>query len=232
MRIPKIFLVAVVLVLIIFSLSLFRISKVEIEAKDINCSSLDEIQGVLNLKDQNFFIVQFTNAEKAILKKFYCIKSVKFEKFFPNKIKVDMEGRLPLANLIATPSGEFEDNFLFDEEGVVFSKDNIPYLPKIYLSNFKPTLGQKLWDERMQNIIFILDRARLIKLDILEAWVKDNFLEVQTVGPKIIFRTDNDMDIQLASLQLILGEAKIDFSNLEFIDLRFDKPVVRFAPKK
>ena len=62
----------------------------------------------------------------------------------------------------------------------------------------------------------------------------DNYLIVfpQVDNPKVFFRLDNEIDLQLASLQLILEKAKIDERILEFIDLRFDKPIVRFAPKK
>ncbi|MBI4038755.1 hypothetical protein HY384_02235 [Candidatus Daviesbacteria bacterium] len=64
--------------------------------------------------------------------------------------------------------------------------------------------------------------------------LRDDFFLINPYSnnPRIIFRLSNSLDVQLASLQLILGKAKIDGSRLEFIDLRFDKPVLKFTPKE
>jgi len=45
---------------------------------------------------------------------------------------------------------------------------------------------------------------------------------------KIYFNLEEDMAFQLASLQLILNQDKIEKDKVEYIDLRFDKPVISY----
>ena len=77
----------------------------------------------------------------------------------------------------------------------------------------------------------ILDKVKIYRLSITEASIFEDVL-MNNTAPKIIFKLRNDIDKQIASLQLILEKAKMETSKLEFIDLRFDKPIVRIAPKK
>ena len=82
----------------------------------------------------------------------------------------------------------------------------------------------------INNIIKIFDKTKSLGIEIKQAWLRENILVTETI-PKMIFKLDN-VDSQLASLQLILSEAKIESKELEIIDLRFDKPVIKFAPEK
>ena len=50
--------------------------------------------------------------------------------------------------------------------------------------------------------------------------------------PQMVFVLDDKSDHQLASLQLILDQAKMDTKEVEFLDLRFDKPIVRYGKDK
>ena len=79
-----------------------------------------------------------------------------------------------------------------------------------------------------------MDAVKKMGISVNESFLNDSFFIIkdETSVIKVIFRLKNEVDIQLASLQLILDKAKIDEKELEFIDLRFDKPVVRYAPKK
>lgn len=47
-------------------------------------------------------------------------------------------------------------------------------------------------------------------------------------GTKIIFGPDKDESVQISSLQLLLTRFRIEGRKPTIIDLRFDKPVVRF----
>lgn len=44
---------------------------------------------------------------------------------------------------------------------------------------------------------------------------------------KIYFSLEKNIDFQLASLQLILNKAKIESDKVEYIDLRFERPVIK-----
>lgn len=111
--------------------------------------------------------------------------------------------------------------FLLDEEGAIFSGTTSATL-KIYSEtkniNFK-------------NILAILNKIKIFGIEVGEAVVTQNSLTINSM-PKIVLDLSRETEMQIASLQLILQQAKIDGEAAEFIDLRFDKPVVRFAPKK
>ncbi len=106
-------------------------------------------------------------------------------------------------------------------------------IPRIYFYDKNISLGNKL-DKSLKDSLKILDKIRTFGVNIKDTRVlNDLFLIYPQEGwPKIIFRMDDKVDIQLASLQLILEKTKIDNKELEFIDLRFDKPIVKFAPGK
>lgn len=114
-----------------------------------------------------------------------------------------------------------QEAFLLDEEGAIFSGTTSATL-KIYSEtkniNFK-------------NILAILNKVKIFGIEVGEVVVTQNSLTINSM-PKIVLDLSRDLSLQIASLQLILQQAKIDEEAAEFIDLRFDKPVVRFAPKK
>lgn len=124
------------------------------------------------------------------------------------------------------------ENFVVDSEGVIYST-NIEQInaPKIYLGQ-NLTLGQKLQGNLISNTLKILEKIRIFGLEIKEERIYSTNVLLVNATPQILFRLDGNIDTQLASLQLILHQAKIDEANLEFIDLRFDKPIVKLAPKK
>lgn len=138
----------------------------------------------------------------------------------------------------ATPSASFSGQevsnsiFLIDNEGVLFGTPTgeLPY-PKIYF-NSNLSLGQKIEDDLLKRSLEILEKTSSFGLNLKEARIYPPFLFLTTDGVKIIFKVDSLPDRQLASLQLILSQAKIKQDYIEFIDLRFDKPVIKTTPKK
>lgn len=231
---------------------LFIIGQVEIKSDHVECASSDQIKDVSFLLGQSFFSIDDKKVTKSLMEKFICVKKVNLVKKVPNKIEIKITGRAPAAILSslktkpastssliannATPSAQdISDAFIVDSEGVIFSKDTGDInIPRIYLYDLSLSSGKKLKEDFISNILKILDKVKLSGIIVKESWVsEDTFLIFSDTPPfKIVFRLDNKVDLQLASLQLILAEAKIYSRELEFIDLRFDKPVVKIAPKK
>ncbi len=244
------------LIIIIVSLvlkdKLFIIRQIEVKADQAGCVSLDQLKNTSSLLGKNLFVMDEKKVIKNLLEKFICVKEVNLVKILPNKVEMKVTGRAPAAILsslktkpasasslianIATPSAQdISDVFIVDSEGVIFSKDTGGInIPNIYLYDLSLSLGKKLKENFISNILKILDKVKLFGTVVKESWVsEDTFLIYSDTPPfKIVFRLDNKVDFQLASLQLILAEAKIYSRELEFIDLRFDKPVVKIAPKK
>ncbi len=223
---------------------------IDIEGKDLGCVNETQLKNTSGLTGKNFLFIDYKAVEKNLKDKFFCIKSVIFSKYFPDRVKLHISGRQPFAALvsikekiasvsssvetIATPSAEdINGSYIVDDEGVVFIKNaNGVDAPEIYINDLDISLGGQPKNDRVRTSIIILSRIESLNVDVENAWVIGNDLQVLTKGSKIIFSLKEKTDIQLASLQLILAEAKIDLSKLEFIDLRFDKPIVKFAPKK
>ncbi|MBI2019885.1 FtsQ-type POTRA domain-containing protein [Candidatus Daviesbacteria bacterium] len=232
----------------------------EINNEQINCANEEMIKNSSDLLSKNILFVNPSEVENNLKTKFICIKSVNLKKIFPDKVNLQITGRIPVAILsiedvqIASPSAllqKFQEstvsaestnsalfdfsnltsksNFLVDGEGVVFApfSDQIN-LPKIYYDEMI-NLGQK-GDDSIKNSLQILEKVKSFGLEVKEAKIYMQNLLLAS-NPRIIFKLE-DIEKQLASLQLILNQAKMNEDYLEFIDLRFDKPIVKFAPKK
>ncbi|MBI3103797.1 hypothetical protein HYZ05_02570 [Candidatus Daviesbacteria bacterium] len=225
---------------------IFTVKTVNIKIEKIDCADEKSIKDSLALSGKNFFLINAKFLEENLKRQFICIKKVSLAKYIPDHVGLTVFGRDPYAVLInlrlkeatgsATPSADDFDlgeKFLVDEEGVIFSK-NAPdaHLPKIYFSHQELSLGKKLQGEILRDALMIINKLKGFGIEIGNVSVLENKVLIVYSTPKIIFKLLDNLDIQLASLQLILEKAKIESNNLEFIDLRFDKPIVRFAPKK
>lgn len=134
---------------------------------------------------------------------------------------------------IAFPVIGSNEKFVVDDEGIIFSKNADQYNAQhIYITGFKLTLGKAIEDKMIGNALKILEKIKTFGMEFKDAKILSEKILLVNGMPKIIFKLDGDIEKQTASLQLILKTAKIDSNTLEFIDLRFDKPVVKFAPKK
>ena len=244
MKIKSALFLAVLLLLlfIIFKSNFFVIKQLDVTSEKANCIDINNLKEKSNLAGQNFFLVDEKKVEEALKRNFICIKNINFSKSLPDKIKLNIVGRVAVANFYlmknweasasalientATPSAEqIGDAYFLDDEGVIFSKGDSLVLPKIYFFEDKPT------DDYLKKTLKILSTLRNLSINNSQNYIFNNFF-ITTGQSKIVFNLSQDIDVQIASLQLIVQNAKIDSSKLEFIDLRFDKPVVKYAPKK
>lgn len=237
------------LIIFIAKFPFFTINTIDTVLNNVPCVSENQIKESSGILGQSFFRINFKNITGNLKNKFICIKEINTAYTFPNKVKIIVTGRQPVFRLlslktgessssgdlenIATPSAEFAtDVFLIDKEGVIFSKDPAETnTPGIFVSGLNLTLGQISKNIHFENILKIFEKTSTFGLGVKNTILLDNYL-ILFSDPKVVFKLDVDVDMQLASLQLILSEAKINLRKLEFIDLRFDKPIVRFAPKK
>lgn len=233
--------------------NLFTIKSVDVSSEKVGCTDNEHIKNSSDLFGQNFFLINFSKLYYDLKKQFICIKNVTVKRQLPDRVKLFVFGREAAAILVelnskqASLSGELEasnsasfnfsasdqtESFMIDSEGVIYSK-NIEQIniPKIYISDLNLDVGQKLNEDYINNTLKILEKVKSFGIDFKEAEIYSERFLLISAAPKIIFKLD-ELDAQIASLQLILNSSKIDNTSLEFIDLRFDKPVVRLAPKK
>lgn len=262
MKFNKLLFLPVVLALFIFSvwrLGVLEIHRVDIETAGVRCVTEDQIRETAGLLGNNILFASEESVNRGLLDKFICVSKVKLQRNFPNAVKLTVEGRvaiagiatykgsrqavpLDLSNLEATSSSQSalldwsvpspsSQQFLADDKGVLFAEFQGGDLPKLFLPEQTVKLGQRLDEGLFKKISTVFAEIKKSDINIAEAVVSDQ--DFLILNPrKIVFSLKKDISKQLVSLQLILQKAKIDESMIETVDLRFDKPVVKFLPKK
>lgn len=234
---------------------ILNVRTIDVHLDQISCTNRVEIASLSQIKGQNIFFVNSAEIEKKIKEKYLCVRDVKLSKNLPDKIAINVSGRTPVAALIslgleeasqsaildirsvattsATPINSTQ--LLVDSEGVIYSQtEESINIPKIYFRANNLKLGKKLEDNIIKKSLRILDKLKEFKVEVNGAKIiSQKNLVVETKGNLVLgFLLTGNIDIQLASLQLILEEAKIKDIEMELIDLRFEKPVVKYVPKK
>lgn len=241
----------ILLILLFFRSNFLVIKQIEIQGQ-AECVNPDQLKNAIPLYGQNFFLLNEEKLTQDLKRKYICIKGIIFSRYFPDKMKLEISPRQPVAVLlslkekqasasslvenIATPEASIvKETYVVDNESIAFATniDNLN-IPKIYIFDQGISLGQRFGDDLIGNALKILERIKTFGVKVTKSWISDNFFIINpdTKYQKIVFDLSSPIDIQLASLQLILTEAKMNLRELEFIDLRFDKPVVRYAPKE
>lgn len=238
---------------ILFFSNLFIVSKIHIKTEKLDCVSADDLRKESKVRGQNLFLVNIVEAEKRLQDGFICIKSAELKRQPPDRIRLEVTSRHPAALLvllkkenISTESAQASSSasldfskldpkksFLVDTDGIIYSQntENIN-IPKIYLWDDNLELGKKVSAELIKNSSIIIEKLGSFGMLVNEAKLLSENTLIINSSPKIIIALKKDIISQLASLQLILEKAKIDEESLEIVDLRFDKPVVKFNPKK
>ena len=258
-KMKSIFFVSALLIVlagsILFSSGLVVVHSIDAQIEKADCTNADKIRVPSKVLGQNLLLVDFKKIESDLKNHFLCISKVEGLRIFPNKVRLLVTGREPAAILIllkdqeatgsalsaeASASANFNfavqgqvENFVVDDEGVVYASSIEQInVPKVLISGLNLSLGQQIKEKIITNLLKVLERVKSFGIEFHETKVYSNNLLFINAMPRMIFKLDGKIDTQIASLQLILEKAKIDEEILEFIDLRFDKPVVVFAPKK
>lgn len=230
------FIIIILGILYLFFLSpVFMIKSFSVSSDNLTCSSADEIKSSIQINGVNFFFLKPGDLEKKIKDKFLCIGSVKLSKTIPDKISLELKNRQAVLNLIPNQASDSaiatDSGFLVDPEGVVFAKATFESRMQPIFFQENLFVGKNLGDQ-VKKVSQILETLKPLNVYPVGAKIYSNNLFSTGTAPQIILRLDDKLEHQLASLQLIINQAKIDGKELESVDLRFDKPIVRYVPKK
>lgn len=249
-KLPLILLGILIILMVMIRSDFLKIKQVDLVSQNLDCVDPNFVEKFL--LNQNILTVNEKALEGKLKEKFFCLKKINLIRTLPNKLTIELNGReaafiligiepleataSALSSIEATPSANLNldgrELFSLDNEGIIFSKAKDRSLPKIFTSE-EITLGKHL--ENGEKIVKILGRIKTFGLNNVESKIVSKYLVVTSYDTKlkIFFSLEKDIETQLASLQLILNEAKIESKDqLEFIDLRFDKPVLKLAPKE
>lgn len=218
------------------------VKNLDINLINLSCTDSKSLSDSSELLGQSIFMLNEKKVEEELKEKYLCIKRISFNKHLPTRVELEVFGREGAVNLVqldpkvATPSTSFENVatpsaeeissgkfYTIDEEGIIFGESKVEGLPIIYSFGEQTNL--------IKEVVRIIDKLKTFGLETKDGYLIKTATFMVDIYPKIIFNLSGNVDVQLASLQLILEQAKIKMENLEFIDLRFDKPIVRLAPK-
>ncbi len=246
------FFLGLVLILAVTS-RVFVVKSIGVKLNDVNCVTEEQVKDKLSLQGKNLLALNTNSLENQVKSQFICVKGISLTKELPNKILVDISGRKGLAVIrsfeiiasdsaslsattsaqIQVPTGGKGTPYLVDEEGVVFAQtDEGVNLPTVLMTDMDLNLGKGFKNDLVKKTVLVLQKVKQFNLQTIQAIIYPNGIMLIDGKTKLQFNLKKDIDIQLASLQLILDKAKIDNESMEFIDLGFDKPVVRFSPKE
>jgi len=211
-------------------------------------NALDFIED--QVKGKSIFFLNQKALKEKILKEFLSISDISFEKDFPNKLYVETFPREPVAALkfvkeaslsgrvasdsarIATSSAFDQQFFLVDKEGLVFVKvSTFSGLPLFYLFDEKfPGLGENIGQKRIQTALEVAQLLKEARIEIKEVFLTSfGTIEMSLKeGPRVLFSSQKSPVAQVTSLQLILSSSRMEGEIPKTIDLRFERPVVRY----
>lgn len=238
----------------------FSIKNIEIRLDAIACASYEDIKNTAEINDKNLLFLNETLIGDRLKEKYRCIKSVKIIRHFSNSVTLEVNGRKGMAYLksqslaesSATPSlnlileniassgaeatyslslSKEEEFFLVDDEGVIFNKTliNAP-LPIIYILD--KNIPEQVINMFLKKLVNAFSKITSYGLTLNNVIVFPQQVAIIDTDIKIVSIINDQLDKQLAALQLIINKAKIEGISIQLIDLRFDKPVVKYAPKE
>lgn len=246
-----------VLSFILINSNLFKIQTVEINLNKVNCATKKAITDSLDIYGKNIFFLDVGKKLKIIQDKFPCVDNLTFRKTLPSLIKVDIIGReavlalkltsfqeasvsaalVQLTERISSQSAQESSSqssyLMVDPTGKIFAiSDQIVYIPIIEFWNDGLKIGDKLEQKLISQLLSILDKLKEFNMEIIATRIYPEGVVTITSSSIVLFNLNKDVMTQLAALQLIVTQAKIDEENMVFIDLRFDNPIVKYAPRK
>lgn len=252
-------LVPVVLAIIIFAcwqLGLLKASKVSVSQDGISCVGDDQLIQVINIKGKLYWEIDQKKLGTELINKYPCIASASLQYKFPNQVQVMVQNRTPIASVIgiapkeiilfsdneATPSSSSASldwsfpelrasNEVIDSLGKVFLAEDTSWLPLVLVDKPDLKVGDDLSDLVFGNLSQALKKLPDIGVPAYRFKTEGSYLLADST-PKVALDLSGDISNQLASLQLILSKTKIDSREVSSIDLRFNKPVVVYSPKK
>ncbi len=196
----------------------FSIKNIEISGNNrITSQNLIEF----SQKGKNFFLADFSEISKEIMNKFPEIKNISIKKSFPDSVALSVEERQTYGCLCKD-----SDCFYFDENGVVFEKNNDCNNKLVVISEkILQMLEKAIEKDKINNFISIYNSMSGFggckSISIYDNSDKKIVL-LSAEGWQVYF-SEIDIPSQIVNLKALLSD-KISESkrkNLEYIDLRF-----------
>jgi len=233
LRLKKINLLILFFLLFLFGLlflnEYFRVKEVKIEA---DLPSLNFI-GVEGFKNKNLLFISTKKEELKLKNVNPQIKDVSIIKKPPNSLIIKIKSYSPKA-LIKTNQGFF----VLSEDGrILFTVKNLSNFSLLPLINYYQLVNQSVYFvgdwldfNDIKITLTLLNKLEEFNLKIknIDILNEDMILFKLKDGEEIVFTSKKNWEKQIFPIPLILKQFKIEGRNFKRIDVRFDKPIVKF----
>jgi len=204
----------------------FKIKTIEINKLSNNWLPL----GIKGFKGENLLVLSTTDIEQKIVNNNPDIKSAEVKKIYPDKLKITIELYRPF--VVLKVSNGF---FILTEDGRIIEKkrkieSNLPII-NFYqlLSYYYFNTGDRLEYKDLQGALKFLKASENLGLKIVSIDISgNNMIGFNLVNQKVVFSTKKNFGKQEYELRTIVKQFLIQGKKFKSLDLRFNKPVVKF----
>lgn len=176
---------------------------------------------------QRIILLRLNDLERKIMQSDPSVKSI--------HLSIDVRERSILALVVRrnpvvriAASNSLDVSLVIDEEGMVFENGTMKdALPLIIWDGFSTlSVGQRVPDQLGRSVTLIRQLPAIIEV-LGAVHVRAGSLEVITAeGTLVTFSLEQDPATQLAALQLVINQSRIDRMIYRSIDMRYQRPIV------
>ena len=207
---------------------IFTINKINI--KSLGAPMKLNISGLEELNNKNILLINIKETKELLIKINPQIKKLTVKKNYPSQIEINLVVYDPYAQIEV--SNGF---FILSDDGRILRKikqsdgqlPKINYYQKLNYFSFLP--GDFIKYEDIKSGLFFLRFLKDSGLQVNDLDIADFDMLLFNVGDKkIIFTTLKNKEKQIIEAESILHQFKIEGKYWQSIDMRFDKPIVKF----
>lgn len=205
---------------------IFQIKTLEFEFEELSDELLVRQRVMEEVLARSIFFLDSSAVEKKIKDSFPTVSAVSIEKKLPDKLRITVSVRKPLAII----EDKNQARFLVDSEGLLFRPAVQEELPVIRLGeDFEGSLGRKLAVDE-QGITGYLKTLEMVAgkgLETKAIYLRSKTIELQLKETVVWLNSEGEIEEQLALLIQILQRFGLSGRTPKTVDLRFSRPVVR-----
>lgn len=212
--------------------SYFQIKTILVEGESFN----NQIKGLENLKGSNIFFLTDNQIRVTLVKDNPSIQLDEIVKELPDKLILRLKHIEPIVALKLN-----QGYALLSNEGKILKKgktsSNLPVI-NFYqqFDYFQIVTGNTLDYKEIVTTLFLLKKSQGLNLKVESidisglSMIVFNLKDTTSAGQeqKIIFTSERDIRKQSYELETTIRQFKIEAKDFKVLDLRFDKPVVKF----
>ena len=206
--------------------SFFKVKTIFCQKGDFVCDK-KEILLFNQAIGQNIFLLKTKSLAEKICKNSPDYKEVLIKKKLPDQLMITIVSRSAFA-LLEAGLGK---KMVIDEEGYILSDGDLTVnLPRV-LVRVLPTPGEKISDEKTLQALKLIKllEGSFLSFKKIDGISKSDLTLFLSQGLIATFSAQKDLVTQVDSLQYILRHSRMEDSKIQAIDLRFQKPVLKFA---